>query len=103
MKGEREGGERWGTDKRSNASLGVYIPTRLLQRTHSPRFSSENPPTEKYADEMKTRVSVDLALVPRMQKGAAGVERGDTWQKWNRLERNLIGMVVVGITGRNSI
>jgi hypothetical protein len=38
-----------------------------------------------------------------MQKGAAGVERGDTWQKWNRLERNLIGMVVVGITGRNSI
>lgn len=35
--------------------LGVYIPTRLLQRTHSPRFSSENPPTEKSTDKIKTR------------------------------------------------
>lgn len=54
---ERREGERRevGTSKRSNASLGVYIPTRLLQRTHSPRFSSENPPTEKSTDEMKTR------------------------------------------------
>lgn len=44
-----------GNNKSSNASLGVYIPTTLLQRTHSPRFLSENPPTEKYAVKMKTR------------------------------------------------